>query len=260
MIAAVPLPLRLLAAGLLCGCTGSDSTPTVKLSVFAASSLAESFQDIEAAFERQHPHYDVRLTFAGSQVLRLQVEQGAPADVYASANMQHMSALSATKHISQIDTFATNELALIVPLSNPAGLERFKDLPKASRIVIGTDNVPVGRYTAQLFANAKTKHGDSFITNVLDHVVSKETNVRIVRAKVELGEADAAFVYRSDALASKQVKTLPIPKDINPRAQYQIGSITSSPHSLEAARFIHYVLSPDGQKILSHHGFTGAAQ
>ncbi|MEO0602265.1 MAG: molybdate ABC transporter substrate-binding protein, partial [Myxococcota bacterium] len=176
----------------LLGCATDDGSPT--LSVFAASSLTEAFEDLEHSFEAEHPGVDLQLTFAGSQVLRLQIEQGARADVFASADERHLQALLDTGDVVDARIFAENELTLIVPPS-PRAVTRFEDLPRASRIVVGSPQGPVGTYTRLLLDRAGATWGATFAAAIRRNVVSEEPNVRLVRAKVELGEADAAFVY-----------------------------------------------------------------
>lgn len=232
-----------------------DERPVV-LSVFAASSLTEAFEDLERGFERSHPTIDVQLAFAGSQVLRLQIEQGAAADVYASANEAHMRALHDARLVGASQTFASNELVVITPRQNPAGIESLADLPRASRIVVGTENVPVGAYTREVLTRAAEALGPEFSETVESNTVSRESNVRHVRAKVELGEADAAVVYRTDAIASDRLTVVPIAADFNVRARYPIAITSASQHPNEAAAFVGYVMSPDGQRALASRGFS----
>ncbi len=239
----------LLVSLVLAACAPADSG-RAPLSVFAASSLTESFEDLARDFERDNPRVDVRLTFAGSQVLRLQIEQGATADVFASANVEHMQALREAGFIDSSQVLAHNALVLIVPTDNPAGIERFEQLPQASRIVLGTTGVPVGRYADAVLEGA----GEPFAGQVRQRVVSRESNVRLVRAKVELGEADAAVVYRTDAMASQRVRAIEIP-DAD-EVEYPIGVVADAAHADAAARFVAYVSSPPGQATLAAHGFT----
>jgi molybdate transport system substrate-binding protein len=251
--------LGLAAAGLVlsgaaCGSPGQASE-RIPLSVFAASSLTESFGQLEREFERTHPSIDVQLTLAGSQILRLQLEQGATADVLASANEAHMRALAEAGLVTPSQPFAGNELVVIVPPTNPAGIRSLADLPRASRIVIGTDTVPVGAYTRELLERASERLGAGFAAQVRSRVVSEESNVRLVRAKVELGEADAAIVYRTDAAASDRVAMVPIP-ELDVRARYPIASVTGSSHVAEGEAFIEHVLSEDGRRTLTEHGFV----
>ena len=249
--------LALLSHAATTGCKSGQNEPTkTELTILAASSLTEALQDLEREFEATHPHLDVKLTFAGSQVLRLQIAQGALVDVFASANESHMQSLVASGHITAPRVFAQNELAVIVPQENPAGIEAFSDLHLASRIVIGTSNVPIGIYTRQLLSRAASEFGSEFVAKVRQHIVSEEGNVRLVRAKVEMGEADAAVVYRTDAAASDTVRIVPIPSALNVRASYPIGMGARAPHAREAEQFLAYVLSPSGRDVLRRRGFV----
>lgn len=255
-----PVALAMVVAMSL-GCQRADSSRTsqrprrVELSVFAASSLLEAFSALEQAFERSHPHIDVRLTFAGSQVLRLQTEMGAEVDVFASANEDHMAALVEAELIADSLPLALNELVVIVPISNPAGIERFEDLLNAKRIVLGADNVPAGVYAQQVLENAETPLGADFVARVRRHIVSRESNVRLVRAKVELGVADAAFVYRTDASASERVRMISIPDPVGVRARYFIGRGSAGAKQAFAEQFIRFSRSPAGQALLTRLGF-----
>ncbi len=231
----------------------------VTLNVYAASSLTEVGRDLERAFESAHPDIDVVLSFAGSQVLQLQIESGAQADVFASADAAHVQALADAGLVARRERFAQGELALIVPLDNPAKLRSLADLPSAQRLVIGSAAGPVGRYTRELLTLADTHYGPGFEAAVSARVVSSESNVRLARAKVELGEADAAIVYRSDAQASDRVRSLPIPAEINPRADYVMAILEASPEPAAAALWLSFVRSTRGREILLARGFLVAA-
>jgi len=234
-----------------CG-SGAPDSPT--LQVFAASSLAEAFQGLADAFEVAEGTR-VSLAYAGSQVLRLQIEQGAPAQVFASANPDHVHALVAEGLLGPPQVFATNELVLIVPLDNPAGIESFAELTRAQRLVIGSPDVPVGTYARAVLGRAALSLGTGFERTVLGAVVSEESNVRLVRAKVELGEADAALVYRTDAVASKGVRALEIPPQFNVRAEYLMGIVKPQEGNALAILWMAFVRSSEGQRILREHGF-----
>jgi molybdate transport system substrate-binding protein len=250
------LVLLLVGAGGGCAVSESDDDRPVTLSVFAASSLTESFHELAQAFEAAYPSVDVQLVVAGSQVLRLQIEQGAAADVFASANQAHLIALVESGHIDRHAIFAHNELVLIAPSASPDGIRRFDQLPRASRIVIGSDRVPVGIYARAILDRAETTFGPEFGAAVRERIASEEPNVRLVRAKVELGEADAAFVYRTDAVASTRVRTVSIPEPLRVQASYPVGTLTRSLHPTESRAFVDYVRSPAGRRILERHGFT----
>lgn len=259
-VAMVALGLGL-SAGAVAGCKQDTSrSHKTELAVFAASSLTEAFQALERGFEAAHPDVDVALTFAGSQVLRLQLEQGARADIFASANEAHMQALVDADLVAGSQVFAHNELVIIVPADRASPVhspvQSVADLPEATRLVIGSSHVPVGVYTRQLFANMRARLGDDFVDRVQQRVVSEESNVRLVRAKVELGEADAAIVYRTDATSSERVRLVAIPDELNVRARYLIGPLAASARPENAARFIIYVRSEEGRRILEQHGFV----
>lgn len=240
------------------GCGDSGPAPDV-LRVFAASSLTEPFQEMARSLEASRPGMAVSLQFAGSQVLALQIEHGAHADVFASADPSHMRRLVEAGWVSDRGTFAINELALIVPLDNPAHIEGLADLPRARRIVIGTESVPVGAYARLLLRAAAARWGQEFASDVLARVVSEEVNVRLVRAKVELGEADAALVYRTDAAASRRVRSVPIPADLNVAAEYSIGVVETSDRKAHADAWLDLVFSDRGRGILERHGFVTAS-
>lgn len=246
----------LLACVTLAGCEAHPGA-RARVTVFAASSLTEAFAEIEREFERAHPGVDVSVTFAGSQVLRLQIEQGARADVFASANPSHIRALEDARLIHDIERFALNELVVIVPPENPAKIQAVEELGRAERLVIGDRHVPVGHYTDAMLDRIDRRRGGGFARDVRGSVVSREGNTRLVRAKVELGEADAAVVYKTDALASERVRSIEIPAPLNERAEYMIGlgvEERAGEHAL-AARFRDFVTSPRGQRVLAEHGF-----
>ncbi len=243
---------------LTAACTGTDRRPRTQLAVFAASSLTEAFAELEAGFERANPDIDVVLTFSGSQVLRLQIAHGAHADVFASANAAHVRALEEQGLVSHSRVFAHNEPVVITPLdgSSATSLRSFTDLPRARNIVIGADNVPIGVYTREILQRATDAFGRAFTSALSERIVSHESNVRLVRAKVELGEADAAIVYRTDALASNRVRTISIPASINVHAEYHIGLVHNTSNATMAQRWLAFMGDRAGHNILARHGFT----
>lgn len=232
----------------------TDAPERESVRVFAASSLTEAFHEMAVAFETASPDTDVVLVFAGSQVLRLQIEQGAQADVFASAHHGHMESLTREGLVSRKQVLAENELVVIVPPDNPAGIESFGDLATVENLVIGTANVPVGAYAREAIRRAETGGFPGFEEAVMGRVVSEESNVRLVRAKVELGEADAAIVYRTDAVAGR-VRTVTVPPRVNVRARYLIGVVADARNPAAAERWVGFVSSPEGRRILARHGF-----
>lgn len=239
--------------------TSTQETRT--LNVFAAASLTEAFTEIGKNFEAVHPGVTVSFNFAGSQALRTQIEEGAPADVFASANKTEMDNLVAEAFIAR-DTpkiFLTNNLVMILPADNPAGLEKLEDLAKPGvKLVLAAEEVPVGKYARQALDMMDKQFGRDFKDKVLANVVSNEDNVRQVVAKVQLGEVDAGLVYTSDAVAAPDLKTIEIPAELNIIAKYPIAPLVRSANAGLATAFIQYVLSTDGQAVLQKWGFTPA--
>jgi molybdate transport system substrate-binding protein len=233
---------------LLVACSSQDEQPLV---VFAASSLADAFAELERDFEAEHPDVDVAISTAGSQALRVQIEQGAAADVFASANVEHIEALHAANLVEAPVAFAAGALVVAVPDDNPAGIETFADLPHARRIVLGGETVPVGAYTQKLLERT----GEDFAGRVLARVVSREPNVRLVVAKVELGEADAAIVYRSDVRAQSRAKAIAIPHALQPAIDYLVAPVGRSAQPQLAQAFLDHLASERGRATLTRHGF-----
>jgi molybdate transport system substrate-binding protein len=236
-----------------CLAVAPASAETVR--VLAASSLTEAFGEIAADFEAAHPGTKVELGFAGSQVLRTQVEQGAPADVFASADLEQAEALVRAGLLGPTRVFARNALVVVVPASaakvaSLAGLGR-----PGIRVVLAGPAVPAGRYAAEALRRLDQSGslGDGFATRVRANVVSEETNVRAVLSKVVLGEADAGLVYVTDAAgAGDKVRVLELPVSVV--AEYPIGILRGA-RALAAAAFVDLVLGERGQAILRRHGF-----
>jgi molybdate transport system substrate-binding protein len=213
----------------------------VKLTVFAASSLTSVFPQIDSA-----PRY----SFAGSDQLAFQITQGAPADVYAAASPKYPDQLHAKGLLYKPRVFATNELVLIVPRANKAGIRSVYDLRKKGfRLVIGAKGVPVGDYTRKALAALG-------LSSVLKNVASQETDVKEVVAKVALGEADAGFVYRTDALADvRDLRRLRLPARARPKIAYELAVVKATKHLQAANAFVARVLSARGQLALRRAGF-----
>lgn len=228
------------------------------LTVFAAASLTEAFTEIGEAFEAQHPGVNVVFNFAGSHALHTQIVEGAQADVFASANDIEMDALVSSGFVAQgaVKYFLTNRLTVILPADNPAGLESLEDLAQPGlKLVLAAEEVPAGNYARQSLGMMNNEFGPDFKDRVLANVVSNEDNVRQVVAKVQLGEADAGIVYRSDAAAVTGLKQIEIPAQLNVIAAYPIAPLLGAPNRGAAADFINFVLSEDGQALLRTWGF-----
>ncbi len=269
--------LALLAALLTaCGPAAAPSTqaPTVvatldpaatpapqTLTVFAAASLTGAFGEIGKAFEAANPSVKVTFSFAGSQALRTQIEQGASADVFASADHKNMDTMVGENLIAggKYQDFATNQLVVILPPSNPANIQTLQDLARPGiKLDLADASVPAGNYARQVLTNLSQdpSFGSDFSTKVLANVVSNETDVKQVVAKVDLGEADAGIVYVTDAQAAPDLKSIAIPVNFNVMARYPIAVVASSSQADLAASFVAYVLSPAGQDVLKKWGFA----
>jgi molybdate transport system substrate-binding protein len=225
--------------------------------------LTDAFTEIGGAFESAHPGVEVRFSFAGSQTLRAQIEQGAAADVFASANASEMEALVDGRFVPSGDpqTFATNQLLVVLPADNPAGISTLADLASPGvKLVLAAEEVPAGRYARQALENLNATLGAEYSDNVLANVVSNETDVRQVLAKVQLGEADAGIVYMSDALTAPGLPKIQLPAEANVLAMYPIAALSEGPNQALARQFIDYVLSSQGQATLRKWGFTSPTQ
>jgi molybdate transport system substrate-binding protein len=244
-----------------CGCT-TTSTQSTKLTVYAAASLTDAFNQTGQAFGANNSGVTVAFNYAGSQVLATQIKQGATADVFASADQKNMKTVqdAGLMNNSSVVVFAENKLAIIVPTANPANVTSLADLAKPGvKLDIENSSVPAGNYSLQMLAKASNNstYGSGFERSVLANVVSQETNVNDVVTKVALGQADAGLVYKSDVPAAYQskVQVITIPDSVNVLAHYYIGVVSASSNAQQAQNFINFVTSPGGQAILSSYGF-----
>jgi molybdate transport system substrate-binding protein len=234
------------------------------LNVFAAASLSDSFRDLGRALEQRHPGLTVQFNFAGSQQLALQMEQGAPADVFASADQRWMDYARDKGLVeSEATIFARNRLVVIVPRTNPARIGALPDLVRrGTKLVMAAEAVPAGKYSREALQKLAGAPGypPEYDRRVLANVVSQEENVKSVVAKVQLGEADAGMVYRSDVTpaVARYVTVLDIPEAFNVTAEYPIA-VAKSAQDPEAARwFVDLVRSDEGQRVLKQHGLIPA--
>lgn len=244
----------------------AHATPVASISgeiiVFAAASLTEAYTEIGESFETAYPGTTVTCNFAGSQQLAQQIAQGAPADVFASANSRHMQSAIASGHVvsGTQQVFAHNRLVAIVSNDSPVAVTRLDDLAIPDlKLILAAQEVPVGNYTLEFLNKAATDDtlGSAYKEAVLANVVSYEQNVKAVVTKIVLGEGDAGIVYSSDvtADAAAHITTIDIPDHLNTIATYPIAPVRDSvrPHTAQA--FIDYVCSAEGQAVLQKHGF-----
>ncbi|HEY7347083.1 MAG TPA: molybdate ABC transporter substrate-binding protein [Ktedonobacterales bacterium] len=248
-----------------CGEASSGNSPTpapkITLNVFAAASLTNAFKEIGQAFQTAHPNVTVSFNFAGSQTLASQINQGAKADVFASANQKQMDVVvqAGGADASKSRVFVQNLLLVIIPKSNPGQISTLQDLAKPGlKIVLADKSVPAGQYAADFLtkASADPSFGANYQANVTKNVVSYETDVEAVVTKVVQGEADAGIVYVTDALAnSSQLGQIAIPTNLQTVAVYPIAPLKASKNAATAQQFVDFVLSSDGQTILARYGF-----
>jgi molybdate transport system substrate-binding protein len=212
-----------------------------QVTVFAAASLTEVFPKIDRA-----PRY----SFAGSDQLAFQIQQGAPADVYAAASPKYPEQLFSQGLVLKPVVFATNRLVLVLPASNPAGIRSVFDLRRSGiKLVIGQKGVPIGDYTRTILRNLG-------LSSVLSNVVSQETDVKSIVGKVVLGEADAGFVYVTDVKpAAGKVKVVRLPGWAQPKVKYEIAVVKASPNRASAQAFVRRVLAKNGRAALAAAGF-----
>jgi molybdate transport system substrate-binding protein len=229
--------LGLAVLAILAGC-GDDRE---SVTVYAASSLTEAFQELDP---------DARFNLAGSDELAAQIEEGAPADVYAAASPKYPDRLFDQGLIEKPQIFATNRLVLIIPRSNPAGIASVSDLArKGVKLVVGAEGVPVGDYTRTVLGNMKE-------TRVLASVVSNEDDVKGVVAKVSQGEADAGFVYATDVTpVAEDVQAIELPEDAQARVEYPIAVVRDARQPDAARAFVELVLGERGRQALRAAGF-----
>ena len=244
-------------AVLVSACSGNGGPPETALlngsiSVLAAASLTDSFKALGASFQAAHPGTTVQFNFAGSPTLVRQIEQGAAADVFASADTTNMDRLKADGFtVETPQVFAHNKLEIVVAAGNPKGITGLADLAKPGLIYItAAPTVPAGKYALQILASAGVKVTPK----------SLETDVKSVVSKIELGEADAGIVYVTDVKAAgSKVTGVPIPDSVNVIATYPIVSVKGAKNPNLANAFVAYVLSAEGQATLQSFGFLPAS-
>ena len=236
-----------------------------ELIVFAAASLSGPFDELAAVYRERRPDVTVRLSYAGSQQLASQLQLGAAADVFASADERWMDRVRRSGLLGEPPVvFARNRLVAVIPASNPGGIEVLEDLARSGlRLVLAAEAVPAGRYSREALRRLARRPGfpRDYDRRVLANVVSEEENVKAVAAKVHLGEADAGLIYRSDvtpALASG-LGVLEIPESANVVASYPVALLARGPAPREARAFVELLLGPEGRAALAKHGFLAPA-
>ncbi len=268
---------RLVAAAALVvsACSGTAATPAptaapsavvsaappaaeAALTIYAAASLTASFRELAAAYQVA-TGTAITLSFDSSATLEAQIEQGAPADILASADTVNTRKLvTANLAVGTPVTFAANELTIIVPATGTSAVAAPADLAKTGvKIIAAGESVPITTYANQLIANLAREPGfpADFATAVAANIASREDNVKAVVSKIELGEGDAGIVYATDAKGSTRVKSVAVPADANVPATYAAVAVKGSKNAAAAQAFLAWLRGTDAQAILAAHGF-----
>jgi len=227
----------------------SDSSVEDELLVSAAASLTDAFGEVESAFEEENPDVDVVLNLGSSSALREQVLEGAPADVFASANTSNMDQVAQAGELSgEAEIFVTNSLQIAVPTGNPAGVTGLEDFAREELLTgLCAEDVPCGDFGRQALENA----------GISPSIDTNEPDVRALLTKIEAGELDAGITYVTDVLSSSgTIEGIEIPAEVNVVAEYPIATLAGAPNADAAAAWVEFVLSDEGQAILTSYGFT----
>jgi molybdate transport system substrate-binding protein len=247
MLGCIRLSLLIIALVALSAC-GRGSAQG-ELIVSAAASLTDAFREVESAFEDVNPEVDVVLNLGASSALREQILEGAPADVFASANTSNMDQVAEAGGVDgKPEIFVTNLLQIAVPTGNPAGVTGLQDFAR-DELLIGlcAEDVPCGEFGREALASAG-------VTPAID---TNETDVRALLTKIEAGELDAGITYVTDVMSTGgTVEGIEIPEENNVVAEYPIAALAAAPNPEAAAAFVEFVLSDDGQAILTGYGFS----
>jgi molybdate transport system substrate-binding protein len=229
------------------GCSSTAEGESRDVVVSAAASLTDVFGEIEVAFEQSHPEFDVLLNLGGSSALREQILEGAPADVFASANRETMADVAAAGGVDgETQIFATNHMVIAVPIGNPGAVVGLADLERDELFVgLCAEAAPCGAFARQVLTSA----------DVLPSVDSNEPDVRSLLLKIGLGEIDVGIVYATDVLAAASVESIAVPRQHDVTAEYPIASLAGAPNPGGGEAFIHFVMSDRGSSILQDHGF-----
>jgi molybdate transport system substrate-binding protein len=246
------------AAGEEGGGGGERST----LTVFAASSLTDAFGELEKTFEERNPGVEVRQSFESSSTLLTQIQQGAPADVFASAAEEEMDAAEDDGLVDgEPKIFVNNREIIMVPKDNPANIQSTRDLARPGvKLVLAEEGVPAADYAVEILGKADAEYGGGFKRDVLSNVVSREADVRASVSRVALGDADATFGYASDYTPDirDRVEVIQIPEDLNITATYPIAALENARSPGLAREWVDLVMSAEGQRVLDKWGFEPA--
>jgi molybdate transport system substrate-binding protein len=235
---------------------------SAELTIYGAASLKGALDAVKAAYEKAAPGMTLTVTTGSSSTLRAQIEQGAPADLFLSADTTNPQALAAAGLTDGVPVaFASNALVIIVPTGDPAGVGTPAGLARPGvKIVAAGTAVPITKYASQVvdLLAGQAGYPSDFAARYGANVVSREDDVKAVVAKIELGEGDAAIVYRTDAEASSKVTVIELPVAANVVATYAGVVVAASRNALAAHAFLAWLAGPDGRAILASFGFSAA--
>ena len=258
-----------LAMASLAGCgqsssgAGGGSEEGETLTVLAASSLTDAFGELSKTFEKQNPGVEVRQSFESSSTLLTQIQQGAPADVFASAAQDEMdTAINDGLVAGEPKMFVKNREVIMVPKDNPANIRTLQDVAKPGvRLVLAQEDVPAADYALEILSKANNTYGGSFKQDVLSNIISREADVRASVNRVVVADADATFGYASDFTPDirARVQLIEIPKDLNIVATYPIAAMKDAKSPQLAQQWVELVLSEEGQRVFKKWGFEPAA-
>lgn len=256
--------VRLLVMGILVmaimlstGCQKAADEIESEITIFAASSLTEAVTDISGAFEQDHQGTDLKVNFAGSKTLRSQLENGAPADIFLSADEKHYKDLLDQGILKEGRKLLTNEMVLVVSKDEAQNIRSLKDLQESHKLVLAEAGVPAGDYARKVILNLNRLYGESYEGSVLKNLASSESNVRQVLTKVVLGEGDAALVYRTDITEdiADKVVVIEIPEDYNVTASYWLGLVNKDVISENVNKCYEFFSEKQSSDIFETYGF-----
>jgi molybdate transport system substrate-binding protein len=269
---AATLAVSIIAAAGSAGCGGGSDVGAgaggggggeAVLTVFAASSLTDAFGELARIFEERNPGVEVRRSFESSTTLLTQIQQAAPADVFASAAEEEMHAAVDDGLVAgEPEVFARNREVIMVPEHNPAGIRSMRDLAQpGTKLVLAEEGVPAADYAVEILGKADAEYGGGFKRAVLSNAVSREADVRASVGRVALGDADATFGYASDYTPDirDRVRVIRIPENLNIVATYPIAVLKDAENPGLAREWVDLVVSEEGQRVLEKWGFEPAA-
>ncbi|GGH81462.1 molybdenum ABC transporter molybdate-binding protein [Pullulanibacillus pueri] len=241
------------------GFAGTSHTgKVVTMEALIAANATDPMNTIIKNYERANPAIAIKASYAGTQIIQTQLEQGAPADIFLSANLSHIQTLQKEGYVKDFYKVSKNHEVIIVPKNNPAQIHNLQDLgKKQAKLIIGVDTVPIGQYTRQIINKASRDYGPNFKKDVMGRVASTETNVKQILEKISMGNGDAGVVYLTDVTAQykSKVKIIEIPEKYNVESINYIAVTTKGPHPKRAKAFLDYILSAKGQGVFADYHY-----